>query len=80
MGDKNYVTYLYVADGYLKEFTAEESYDFNYDTGAEILAVDDFSVKKESDSMYHFKIKDSNGELTEFFVTLYSGTDGEDDE
>ncbi|MCR5687411.1 MAG: DUF4860 domain-containing protein [Lachnospiraceae bacterium] len=76
---KKYVTYLFVADGYLKEFTAEESYDFNYGAGTEILEVSDFSVEKESDSLYHFVVKDANGEKTEFFVTMYSGTDGDED-
>lgn len=80
MGGKRYITYLYVADGYLKEFTADEEYDFDYTSGTDILAVDDFSVRKESDSMYHFSIEDTNGEKTEFFVTLYSGTDGDSDE
>ncbi len=80
MGDKRFVTYLFVSDGYLKEFTAEDSYDFRYDSGMEILAVSDFSVRKESDSLYHFNITDTNGEKTDFFVTMYSGTDGDKDE
>ncbi len=80
MGDKNYITYLFVSDGYLKEFTAEESYDFDYKTGTQILAVRDFYVSKISDSMYHFRITDTNDETTEFYVTLYSGTDGDGDE
>ena len=80
VGDKKYVTYLFVADGYLKEFTAVDSYDFDYKNGTDILAVNDFSVRKVSDGLYHFNITDSNGERTEFFVTLYSGTDGDSDE
>ena len=76
-GDRRYVTYLFLADGYLREYTADEKYDFDYSSGADILAVDDFSVKKESDSLYRFNITDTNGEKTEFFVTLYSGTDGD---
>ena len=79
-GDKKYVTYLFVADGYLKEFTADEDYDFDYKAGTKILAIKDFSVKKEIDSLYRFNITDTNGEKTEFFVTLYSGTDGETDD
>ena len=79
-GDKKYVTYLFVADGYLKEFTADEDYDFDYKAGTKILAIKDFSVKKENDSLYRFNITDTNGEKTEFFVTLYSGTDGETDD
>ena len=80
MGGRTYITYLFVDDGYLKEFTADEDYDFDCKTGTPILAIDDFSVKKESDALYHFNITDTNGEKTDFFVTLYSGTDGEDDE
>ena len=41
-----------------------------------ILAVNDFSVERENDSLYRFNITDTNGEKTEFFVTLYSDTDG----
>ncbi len=78
VGDKRFVTYLFVNDGYLKEFTADESYDFDYRTGTPILAINDFSVKKESGSLYHFDITDTNGEKTEFFVTMYSQTDGEE--
>ena len=80
VGDKRYVTYLFVDEGYLKEFTADEGYDFDYKTGTKILAIKDFSVRKESDSLYHFNITDMNGENTEFFVTMYSGTDGDTDE
>ena len=76
-GSRRYVTYLFVHDGYLKEFTADENYDFDYKTGTNILEIKDFSVTKENDSLYHFDITDSNGEKTEFFVTMYSGTDGE---
>ena len=80
IGDRKYVTYLYVDGGYLKEFTADESYEFDHRMGTKILAVNDFSVRKESDSLYYFDITDTNGEKTEFFVTLYSGTDGDDDD
>lgn len=80
MGGKKYVTYLFLKDGYLKEFTAEDTYDFDYSVGTEILKINDFSVRKESDGLYFFDITDSNGERTEFFVTLYSGTDGEGNE
>lgn len=80
IGDKRYVTYLFVDEGYLKEFTADENYDFDYRMGTNILAIKDFSVRKESDGLYHFNITDTNNEKTEFFVALYSGTDGEGDE
>ena len=77
VGGKRYVTYLFVADGYLKEFTADEAYDFDYRNGTNILAIRDFSVRKVNDGLYRFDITDSNGENTIFFVTLYSGVDGD---
>ncbi len=80
VGGKKYVTYMFVADGYLKEYTTDASNDFDYKSGTNILAIKDFSVRKESDSLYHFNIIDMNNEKTEFFVALYSGTDGEGDE
>ncbi|MCR5831569.1 MAG: DUF4860 domain-containing protein [Lachnospiraceae bacterium] len=80
VGGKKYVTYMFVADGYLKEYTTDASNDFDYKSGTNILAIKDFSVRKESDSLYHFNIIDMNNEKTEFFVALYSGTDGDDHE
>lgn len=80
VGDRRYVTYMFVADGHLKEFTTDENYDFDYSTGTDIIEVEEFSVRKESDGLYHFNITDAAGEKTEFFVTLYSQTDGDEDE
>jgi hypothetical protein len=80
VGDRRFVTYLFVSDGYLKEFTAEDTYDFRYDSGTQILAIKDLSIKKESEGLYHFRITSSEGENTEFFVTMYSETDGAEDE
>lgn len=79
-GDKRYVTYLFVHEGFLKEFTADEEYDFDYDTGTPILGINDFSVKQEGSALYRFNIEASDGEKTEFFVTLYSQADGDGDE
>lgn len=78
INDKTYVTYMFVAEGYLKEFTASEDYDFDYESGTIILPVTEFKVRKESDALYNFIIVDENGERTQFFVTLYSASDGED--
>lgn len=75
--DRTFITYLFVDDGYLKEFTADDKYDFDYSSGTEILAIKDFSVQKEGKCLYRFNITDMNDEKTEFFVTLYSATDGE---
>lgn len=80
VGNKRYVTYMFVADGYLKEFTASEDYDFDYESGTEILPVTEFKVSKEGDALYKFNVVDERGERTQFFVTLYSAADGEDND
>lgn len=75
--DKTFLTYLFVQDGMLKEFTATEEYDFHFDDGFAILPVSKFSAKRVGDGLYHFEVIDEYSQDTSFYVTLYSGTDGE---
>lgn len=77
VGGKEYITYMFVADGYLKEITVAEDYEFNYESGTKILPIKGFRVRKEGEALYRFNVVDENGENTEFFVTLYSASDGE---
>lgn len=78
VNDKTYNTYMYVADGMLKEFTADENYDFNYDAGTDILEIKEFTINKINDSLYKFTIVDSYDDSTQFFVSVLSETDGEE--
>lgn len=75
--DKEYATYLFVKDGYLKEYTAPAESDFNYNQGTDILELDEFYVNKINDALYSFHILDGEGVETDFYVTLYSDADGE---
>lgn len=77
INDRTYVTYMYVADGMLKEFTAAQDYDFKYNQGTDILALKEFAVTKEGDALYKFNIVDSYDNETAFYVSLYSDSDGE---
>lgn len=70
-----YATYMFVKDGYLKEYTAPENNDFDFNQGVDILAIDEFYVNKENDSLYSFHVVDANQEVTDFFVSLYSESD-----
>lgn len=74
----SYDTYLYVTDGYLKEYTAPAEDDFAYDRGTDILPIKEFAVNKETDALYSFHVVDDKGEVTDFYVTLYSEADEED--
>lgn len=77
VNDRSYVTYLYVEDGILREFTAPSEYEFRYDQGTEILPIKEFRIDKKSDALYEFNIIDGYDNSTQFFVTVYSGSDGE---
>lgn len=73
-----YSTYMFVKDGYLKEYTAPVDSEFDYEKGTDILEISEFRVEKENDSLYSFHIVDAMGNATEFYVSLYSGSDGEE--
>ena len=74
----DYATYLYVTDGYLKEYTAPKDEEFSYDKGTDILPIEEFKVTKVTDALYSFHIVDDNDTITDFYVTLYSESDEED--
>lgn len=78
VNDRRFVTYLYLDEGYLKEYTTDENYDFNYEGGTKIIEAKAFDAQKISDALYHIDIKDSYDEETSFYVTVYSGIDGEE--
>lgn len=76
VADKEYLTYLFVDNGYLMEYTTSADNEFNYDVGAKILKINDFKVTREDDALFKFNIVDEYGNATQFYVTLYSGNDG----
>lgn len=80
IGDKTFVTYLFMGDGYLKEFTAQDNYDFDFDGGTKIIKIKSFDVKKKSDALYYFDLVDDYDNRTTFYVSLYSAADGEGDD
>ena len=72
INDKLYVTYLFVNEGYLTEFTTQDGNDFSYDKGTKIISVKEFSVTKSQDALYHVNIVDEYDNITNFYVSLYS--------
>ncbi len=73
-----YCTYLYEDNGYLKELTAKGDVPLVKSAGKEILKLKSFTAAAVSDSLYRFNIEDDEGNTTEFYVSLYSYTQGGD--
>lgn len=71
----SYATYLFVKDGYLKEYTAPREDEFDDARGTDILPIKEFAVNKENDSLYSFHVVDGNDDAMDFFVSLYSSSD-----
>ena len=71
-----YCTYLYEYDGNLKELTVRGDVDLVRSAGKNILKLNSFSSTKVSDSLYRFNIEDDEGNKTEFYVSLYSYSQG----
>ena len=79
-GGRNYITYMYVDGGYLKEYTAPEDIPFDEKSGVDVLPVEEFEVTRVNDALFAFHVKDDKGAQTDFYVTLYSDTDGREAE
>lgn len=76
--EKEYNTYIYVDNGFLKEYMAPAEVDFSKDRGTQILEVGSFFADKVNDGMFHFVIEDKYNQMMLFYVSLYSGSDGEE--
>ena len=74
-----YCTYLYEHDGYLKELTAKGDIQLVKNAGKNILPISSFDAVKVSDSLYFFTMADAEGNVTRFYVSLYSYTSGTDE-
>jgi len=75
VNDRIYVTYIFESDGYLKEYTSLEEYDFNYDAGTEIIKASLFRIEKIKKALYHVEIVDEYENSTSFYVALYNSDD-----
>lgn len=74
------VTYLYCYDGKLMEYTTNEGNVLNKEYGTYIMGISDFNVEKRSDRLYKFRLMDTDGNVNEFFVSMYSKPEGGNNE
>ena len=75
INDRDIVTYLYSADGFLREQTLVGDIDFIPANGQEILELKSFKATKVNDSLYRFNIIDAEDKAMEFYISLYCYSD-----
>ena len=69
---QSYVTYLYAYDGYLRELFIKEGVAASAGDGREILATDGLSFEESRDGLFHLSYTDSNGNLSDTYVSIKS--------
>ena len=73
VNDIEYETYIYEHEGVLRELMVRSDITLSADAGQEILAVNDFSIEKISDSLFKFNIIMTDDESYEFFASIKTG-------
>ena len=71
-GEKEYVTYLYAYDGYLRELFIRDGTEAKASDGRKILATKDFEAKETSDGIFHLYCENEDGKKTDTFVSVKS--------
>ena len=70
--EKEYVTYLYSYDGYLRELFIQEGTEANVSDGRRILETKDFKAKEMSEGIFHLYCENEDGKKTDTFVSVKS--------
>lgn len=76
IGDKNYRTYLYTYDGFLRELFVLADTDFSpklFPAGQKITEMSDLSIKQEANDIYEIVLMQSSGTSTSLLINKYSG-------
>lgn len=69
---KEYVTYLYAYDGYLRELFIQQGIEAKATDGRKILEIANFEVVKMQDGIFRLYCENENGEKTDTFVSVKS--------
>lgn len=71
-GGKEYVTYLYAYDGYLRELFIQEGTEAKASDGRKILETKAFEAREESDGIFYLYCENEDGKKTDTFVSVKS--------
>lgn len=67
--EKEYRTYIYYYDNYLWECTLANDEEFDYNKGTKLLMLRDFRSELVSGNLLHLYLKDSEGYISDFYVS-----------
>lgn len=70
VGEDNYVTYIYLYDGYLKELVVKKGAEVDPSSGQNVLEADAFSVTWASDRLINVAITVPGHDEVSFYVSI----------
>lgn len=78
ISDKDYVTYLYCDEGYLKEYTTSADNSLRKSAGTNIIELDSMYAEKCNNNLYYFTLSGADIS-TSFYVSITSDIGGDED-
>lgn len=78
--DSEYVTYLYMEEYSLMEYTVPADIEFKLRDGRKIVGLEEFEVSKVSDNILHVHLVDEEGGVSDFYKYVQCGIEGGADE
>ena len=66
--DRDYITYIYLDQGNLKELFTSDSSSANASAGTTIAQLSDFQISESRPGFYSFELKDSEGNKETFYL------------
>ena len=73
IGDSEFVTKIYVDDGYLKELFTQKDANLQPSAGDQIIPCQDFHVQELKDNLYHISYKTEDDQNLSVYVTNIGG-------
>jgi len=71
-----FITYIYYYENYLREIVVTENSKFSLSSGEEIIALKDFNIAFENDTLIRADVMDSTGQKQILFFPIRSHTNG----
>ena len=68
LNDQDYITYIYLDQGNLKELFTSDSSSANASAGTTIAQLSDFQIFESRPGFYSFELKDSEGNKETFYL------------
>ena len=68
INNQDYITYLYLDDGRLKELFTADGSSAQANAGTAIASLSDFQIEENANGFYHVFLQSTAGDISEFYL------------